>query len=151
MKYLYVFFLVLASLSLFACANTHFSDSKQEETIYVLLGNDIRLSVRQFATIEEKEKGLMGINFLEKNSGALFTYQKPENVVFWMKNTKIPLDLIFFDENRRLSKLIPSVPSCMKDPCRKYDAENIQYVLEVNAGFAKQNNIVLGMNFSFLN
>lgn len=148
MKYLYVFFLMLASLSFLGCANPYLLKNKKEDMIHMLLGNEIKLSVRQFKTIKEKEKGLMGINFLEKKSGALFVYQRPEEVVFWMKNTRIPLDLIFFDKNRRLSKLVLAVQPCMKDPCHKYYAKNIQYVLEVNAGFVKENNIVLGMNFS---
>jgi uncharacterized membrane protein (UPF0127 family) len=57
---------------------------------------------------------------------------------FWMKNTKIPLDMLFFDKDLKLISVQHSAPPCLGDPCPGYSSgAPARYVLELNAGQAK--------------
>ena len=72
---------------------------------------------------------------LAANHGMLFVYKKAELRSFWMKNTRIPLDILFFDAERRLINVSADTPPCKSDPCPTYQsAAPAKYVLELNAG-----------------
>ena len=61
-----------------------------------------------------------------------------------MKNTLIPLDMIFIDENQTIVNIETAFP-CRNDPCPSYlSVRPAQFVLEINAGLAKANNITAG-------
>ena len=95
--------------------------------------------------VDEHMTGLMFRQHLPWNSGMLFAYNSEELRSFWMKNTLIPLDMIFVDDNSEIIDIIESVPPCEQDPCPSYPSkEPAQYVLEVNAGFAQQNGVQVG-------
>lgn len=95
--------------------------------------------------LEEHERGLMFRQHLPWNSGMLFAYNSEEARSFWMKNTLIPLDMIFVDDNSEIVHIIENVPPCEQDPCQSYPSEEpAQYVLEVNAGFVQQNAVQVG-------
>lgn len=57
-------------------------------------------------TSDEKAKGLMFFDKLADNEGMLFVYNSPRIMSFWMKNTRIPLDLVFFSENLEVTEWI---------------------------------------------
>jgi len=81
---------------------------------------------------------------LEESSGMIFVFEKKGMYGFWMKNTLIPLDVIFIDDNLHITGIIYAEP-CKEDPCRVYRPENqFKYVLEVNGNFTSRNNISLG-------
>lgn len=66
-----------------------------------------------------------------------FPYSAPQ--AFWMKNTLIPLDILFFDAERKLVSVQPNVPPCKADPCPSYPSDApARYVLELSAGTAKR-------------
>lgn len=95
--------------------------------------------------LEEHERGLMFRQHLPWSSGMLFGYNSEEPRSFWMKNTLIPLDMIFVDDNSEIVHIIENVPPCEQDPCQSYPSEEpAQYVLEVNAGFVQQNAVQVG-------
>ena len=94
---------------------------------------------------EEHMRGLMFRQHLPWNAGMLFAYNSEEPRAFWMKNTLIPLDMIFVDDNSEIVDIIENVPPCEQDPCPVYPSEQpAQYVLEVNAGFVQQNAVQVG-------
>jgi YVTN family beta-propeller protein len=94
---------------------------------------------------EEWGRGLMFRNHLPSNAGMLFAFSSEESQAFWMKNTIIPLDMIFVDDNSEIVDIIENVPPCEQDPCPLYPSEEpAQYVLEVNAGFVQQNAVQVG-------
>lgn len=87
-------------------------------------------NVKEAYTDEEKSKGLSGIEGLPQDEGMLFYFDPPEEVSFWMKNTLIPLDIIFIDDEDKVVKVYSGEPN-NKD---LVTVDNIAYVLEVNQG-----------------
>ena len=71
--------------------------------------------------------------------GMLFLFDDARPRVFWMKNTHIPLDMLFFDQDYKLVSVQQRVPPCRSDPCAQYASTGpAQYVLELNAGTAER-------------
>lgn len=87
-------------------------------------------------TIEERSEGLMHRENLETDAGMFFVYEgEQDRMGFWMKNTLISLDMIFFDKDMKVVDYFVNVPPCEKEPCPHYiPGVASQYVLEVNAG-----------------
>lgn len=84
----------------------------------------------------EHARGLMHRQKLATNRGMLFIYNTPATRRFWMKNTLIPLDILFFNAKGELINAV-TAPPCEKKPCAIYASEGpALLVLEVNAGTA---------------
>lgn len=86
--------------------------------------------VKLAETEKEKEKGLMGVKELPKDEGMLFIYDEPQTVGFWMRNTLIPLDIIFINEDQEVISVYKAQPQDESVA----EEDNVQYVLEVNQG-----------------
>jgi len=92
----------------------------------------------------EQSKGLMFRESLSQNHGMLFIFDEESPKTFWMKNTLIPLDMIFLDGNMMVVEIKANILPCKADPCPTYPSEKpAKYVLELNAGSAEK--IVPGM------
>ena len=83
----------------------------------------------------ERAQGLMHRDSMERFSGMLFVYDAPQKVAFWMKNTLISLDILYFTAQGQLLNLHENaVPG---DLALLRSSGPVQYVLEINAGLAK--------------
>ncbi len=103
-------------------------------------------------TIEERARGLMFRPSLEKNHGMLFTFAEPQQWSFWMKNTRISLDIIWMDGNKKIVHIERNVPTCSRtdDGCPQYQPnENALYVLELAAGSADALTLQRGATLRF--
>lgn len=89
---------------------------------------DKEYKVREAKTEEEKQKGLQGIKELPKDEGMLFYFDKPGEYTFWMKNTDIPLDIIFINSDEEVTKVYKANPN---DETLVSSPDTL-YVLEVN-------------------
>jgi len=87
---------------------------------------------------EERSRGLMFRDELAAGTGMLFVHDEPRPLAYWMKNTKIPLDIFYFDASRKLVSVSRGVPPCsLGDRCPPYPSSGpALYVLELNAGQA---------------
>lgn len=97
-----------------------------------------RYAVEIADTDEERAQGLMFRDELPAGRGMLFIHDRQEPLAYWMKNTRIPLDILYFDEQRRLVSQQRDVPPCaLGDRCPPYPSNApARYVLELNAGEA---------------
>jgi uncharacterized membrane protein (UPF0127 family) len=101
-------------------------------------------------TPELRERGLMFRERLAPNEGMVFIFEETGFHPFWMKNTLIPLDMIWVDEHRRIVSIAHSVPPCQADPCPNYSPRtDARYVVEVVSGFARQHNLKEGDQLVF--
>lgn len=86
-----------------------------------------------------RERGLMFRESMPADHGMLFVFDDAQVRMFWMKNTHIPLDILYFDQNYKLVSVKQRVPPCLDsgNNCPGYPSEGAaQYVLELNAGTA---------------
>lgn len=94
---------------------------------------------------QELRRGLQFRDSLDENAGMLFVFPEAGSHSFWMKDTRISLDMIWMDENGKVIFIASVVPPCAKDPCPVYGPlARSNYVLEVNAGYAKKLKITVG-------
>ena len=123
------------------------SDAPSQNALVTMRGSDgnpLTISAEVATTIEQLTKGLMNRTRLEQNEGMLFVFPYTATENFWMKNTLIPLDMIFINENNTITKIHHAVP-CTKDPCPLYNSEKpVKYVLEINGNLASTYNIEEG-------
>ena len=106
-------------------------------------GNWVELGGKRY-TVElatndaQRERGLMFRKHLDPDRGMLFLHEREEPLAYWMKNTLIPLDILFFDSQLRLVSQQRDVPPCtLGDACPPYPSDApAHYVLELNAGQA---------------
>ena len=94
----------------------------------IRIGNK-EYNVKEVTTPEDKAKGLSGVESLPEDEGLLFIFDPPEDVKFWMKDTLIPLDIIFINEDQEVVKVHQGIPNDET----LIEVPNIAYVLEVNA------------------
>lgn len=91
-----------------------------------------------------RQKGLMNRASLDQDKGMLFVFNKEDKYEIWMKDAKIPLDVVWLDKDGKVVD-IQTLALCTTDPCPKFTPRNnAQFVLEVNAGAAKKLGIKLG-------
>ena len=77
---------------------------------------------------DQKETGLQNIQYLPNDEGMLFVYDEPETIGFWMKDTNIPLDIIFIGDDFKVISISKGKPNTEDI----HQEDNVQYVLELN-------------------
>jgi len=94
-----------------------------------------RFDVEIADTEPARERGLMFRESMPPDHGMLFLFDDSTERTFWMKNCRMPLDILYFDEKYKLVSVQQRVPACRSDPCPVYpSAGAAKYVLELNAG-----------------
>lgn len=99
----------------------------------------------------ERARGLMFRDELAGGHGMLFVHEREELQAYWMKNTRIPLDILYFDTRRRLVSQQRDVPPCgLGNGCPPYPSTGpARYVLELNAGEAARLKLENGAELKF--
>jgi uncharacterized membrane protein (UPF0127 family) len=88
-------------------------------------------------TEAERAQGLMYRDVLPRDRGMLFVFPEEDLHRFWMKNTRIELDIIFIGADRRVVSIVHRAQPCRRDPCDTYaPAANAGYALEIAGGLA---------------
>lgn len=115
------------------------------ETIFIDNGvEEIKIKAEVADTQEKRERGLQFRESLKENSGMFFAFGNEATYSFWMKNTLIPLDIIFISQDLNIVDIVYAEP-CIEEPCKSYKTSKpARYVLEVNRGFTTKNNIIIG-------
>jgi uncharacterized membrane protein (UPF0127 family) len=103
------------------------------------------INVEIAKTEKQKEIGLMGRKKLVIGNGMLFIFEKQGIQRVWMKNTLIPLDVIFLSAHGEIISFFKKLQPCKNEKCPIYNsAENAKLMLEVNAGMIDRENIGIG-------
>jgi uncharacterized membrane protein (UPF0127 family) len=118
----------LAAASLSACASTagdgHWVELKGKRFNVEIADDDA-----------ERARGLMFRDEMAADHGMLFVHDGEEPLSYWMKNTHIPLDIIYFNHERRLVSVAHAPPCSLGDQCPPFPSDGpALYVLELNAG-----------------
>lgn len=122
-------------LLLASCASA--SSPSQRAAVVALHGQ--RFSVELATDDAQRQHGLMNRTSLPADHGMLFVFPRTGPQAFWMKNTLIPLDILYFNAGRRLVSMQLDVPPCTADPCPVYPSDApARYVLELSAGTARR-------------
>ena len=104
-----------------------------------------RFTVEIADTREAQVLGLMFRESLEPDRGMLFIFPREAPRSFWMRNTRIPLDILYFDAELRLVSVAANARPCKTAQCPSYPSEGpAQYVLELNAGVAGKLGVTRG-------
>ena len=94
--------------------------------------------------------GLMFRPSLPADRALLFVFGELDFHGIWMKNCRFPIDIVWLDEKKKVVHLAPRVPPCAKEPCPVYQPmRRSAYVVEMNAGAAEREKIVLGASLDF--
>jgi len=102
-------------------------------------------------TPEETSQGLMFRESLAPRAGMLFLFRSPDVRPFWMKNTMIPLDIIWLDAEGRVVYISANTPVCKADPCPSFDPKVPSVtVLEIAGGLAKTEKVEVGSKIQIL-
>ena len=95
-------------------------------------------------TQEEQIKGLMQRSSLDQDKGMLFIFEEEAIYPFWMKNTLVPLDILWINSNNEIIYIARNVQPC-KEQCFSISPNNnARYVLEINANLSEKYDFNIG-------
>ena len=139
-----IFWGILLTGFIFLIVDYFFSD-KESAAIKEVCFNNSCFSVELSQTQEERSFGLMGRESLDQNRGMLFIFAQEGNYGFWMKDTLIPLDIIWINSANYAVYIARDVQPCKADFCPTITPEeSAKYVLEVNAGVSDNIGLQVG-------
>jgi uncharacterized membrane protein (UPF0127 family) len=134
--------LVMLAVGLMACAG-NLARAAELQTLEIASKTGVHaFQVEMAITPEEKEHGLMFRRELPEGQGMLFDFQFDQNVAFWMKNTYIPLDMLFIRADGRILRIAENT-----EPLSERNIPSggpVRAVLEVIGGTAKKLGIAAG-------
>ena len=102
-------------------------------------------------TPEEQQQGLMFRESLPDRTGMLFLFSDGAAHPFWMKNTMIPLDMVWLDKDGKVLFISADTPPCKADPCPSFGPRTpATNVLEIAGGMASKEKIEVGSVLKFV-
>ncbi len=135
--------IIIVSLLVIALIFFILSAPKKSDNTVCFKGSciDIELATTQ----KEMTIGLMNRTSLPENRGMLFIFDEEGVYKFWMKNTLIPLDMIWLDDKGKIIYIEKNAPPCNTSTCPGFGPESSsKYVLEVNGGYTERHKINVG-------
>lgn len=111
-------------------------------------GPSVTVRVELAETSEQRQRGLMFRKQLDPEAGMLFLFERSQQNQFWMRNTYLPLDMLFIKSDWTVLGIVENATP-LTDDSRGVPGES-QYVLEVNAGFSRQHGLAAGTKVRFL-
>jgi uncharacterized membrane protein (UPF0127 family) len=138
-------------LSLAGCSREATTiDELNTRTVILPGGQKIRVEVMTHPT--DMMRGMMFRDSLAPDRGMLFIHGSPGNYPYWMYQVRIPLDIIWLDEKRRIVEISPNTPPCLKkaSECPSYGGnQKALFVLEIAGGMAAKYGLRIGDVLTF--
>lgn len=139
---------ILSAVALTLLLNVSACASEPRVVLHTADG-DVPVTVEVAATPGQQSLGLMYRKELGANAGMLFVFDTSVEHPFWMKNTVLPLDMIFLGDDRKIVGIVKdAVP--FTTTSRTVGVPS-RYVLEVNAGFSEKHHVKTGDQATFEN
>jgi uncharacterized protein len=115
------------------------------QTGEVTINNQV-IKVELAQTVSQQSKGLGGRDYLAADSGMLFVFPNMTTRYFWMKDMRFPIDIIWITDDKivGIEAKVPAPIDKQNNLVIYSSPGEVNYVLEVNAGFCEQNNIQIG-------
>lgn len=133
-----VIIILILILIVFILLITNYNKNREKQVCISSYCFDVEIA----QTEEERAKGLMFSSSLPKNQGMLFIFENEDKHSFWMKNTLIPLDIIWISKDLKIVHIEHNVLPCDKEPCKTYTPnQKALYVLEINSGLVEKYNL----------
>lgn len=149
--------IILITALLFSCGNeskeskieTAEIEFKKEAELYLIKSTDTikKLDIEIADTQYERETGLMYRKSMKENQGMLFIYPEEAMRSFYMKNTYIPLDIIYYSKDSTVVSFQENAKPL--DETALPSEKPAQFILELNAGKVKKWNIEVGDKIDF--
>lgn len=130
----------LAALMVAFCATSALAEDV-DATVFTKKG-EVPLRLEVAATPETRIKGLMDRDSLAPLDGMLFLFPSPHDYSFWMKDTRIPLDMLFIDDKNRIVHVEADVPPYTK--AERASGQQVVAVIELDGGRASRESIAKG-------
>lgn len=111
-------------------------------------GRTLRIKVEIVRSDEDRARGLMFRKQMPEMVGMLFVFPKTDLQSFWMKNTYIPLDMVFLSEEKKVVGVVANAEP-MTLNSRQVDRPS-RYVLEVNGGFCQRHGVKVGTSMRII-
>jgi len=136
-----IIFIIIAIIIFIMNADSNKNENNQP----IVRINSVEIPVEVADSAISRLKGLSGRQSLDEKSGMLFVFDKPAIYSFWMPFMKFSIDIIWIN-NGKVVDISLNVPDDFNpiNPAVYKPSEPVQYVLEVNAGFAEKENIKIG-------
>ncbi len=129
--------ILISILIIFTLLITNYNKNREKQVCISSYCFDVGIA----RTEEERARGLMFRSSLNENQGMLFIFENEELYSFWMKNTLIPLDIIWINKEGKIVHIEHNVLPCSQENCLTYvPKEKAIYVLEINGGLAEKYN-----------
>lgn len=144
--------LIAAGASLLA--QNYSSSQKGFEAAFQTDTGEVDVVLEIANTSSERKKGLMYRKSMAENHGMIFVFPEEDDRSFWMKNTHIPLDIIFIDANQTVINIEKAYPESdtREENLRRYESDRpAKYVVELNQNFTDRNGIETGDKIMFEN
>lgn len=136
-SFTFVFMCALASIGS-PLIGTPIATASDGGLVHIQTPSGVMIHAEIADTPLKRSVGLMYRERLKKDHGMLFFFSQPQAWSFWMKNTKIALDLVWLDAKKQVTHIERNVPVCTKtdDSCPQYrpNSDDAMYVLEVTGG-----------------
>ncbi len=137
-----ILLLAVLTITLTTCGSKTATKKLPTATVEI---NDVKVEAEVVKTQAEIQKGLSGRESLDEGKGMLFVFEKPGRYSFWMKGMKFPLDFIWIKDDKvvDLDLNVPIVTNGQTPP-EYLPLQEVNYVLEVQAGFVEEHGIKQG-------
>lgn len=142
---------VMGSILLFSGLQAFCRAPEKDRFVKVYFPDGGSIGAELAVTNEERAQGLMFRERIGSDQGMLFVFEEEGIYPFWMKNTLIPLDILWLGRDRRIVHIAADVPPCTAEPCPTYGPEiPASFVLELKAGEARARGLRPGDRLEFV-
>lgn len=137
---IWIFALMALVVLISGCIGNQDIEVPEQNQVFI---NDNCFYVELATTPDDRARGLMFREHLDPDKGMLFIFEEEGVHPFWMKNTLIPLDIIWISEDKEVVFISKNTQPCKTDICPSINpSKKAKYVLEVNGGISDK----IGLN-----